>query len=84
MGLATINGKDAETILMTETKFYVRVKKGEEWINALRDGQRYVTEAVANDMMDTAQAGNIRAVMFKAVGNETPVIVRRTEPGVEL
>lgn len=64
--------------------YYVRVKKGEEWINALRDGQRYVDEATANDMLDTAEEKGIEACMFFAEKGKKPELVRRTQVGVEL
>lgn len=64
--------------------YYIRLKQDDQWVNGLRDGQRYVDEQTANEMIANAEAKGIEACMFHALPNEKPVMVKRTQTGVEL
>lgn len=64
--------------------YYVRFKQGENWVNALREGQKYITKEVAEEIMNKLEEKQVSACLFVRTEDGKSELVRKTKLGVEM
>lgn len=65
-------------------EYYVRLKQGSEWVNALREGNKYVDENTARDMLSVAKSKQLEACLFKNMPDGSSKLIDKVESGFEL